>query len=260
MKPDWTQPANQYDLRIRRPGGQIEIKMLLDRPRQGIYADLEFAANWAKEDPILVNENWHVLSVTDVALQVTYLPSTLSGLGGGPYFYHRDNYVVPDRNDNPRFYDCLLEHTRRPAEQRGYSFIIDHRIHPLDIPRELRTHGLLQSDWKLVKGSIREIELEQHHYLTWQRRQDPNYYLWQEGMQERKEGLGQYLTKTQSVALLALTRAGYVLRCTPQGWVLGKVLAVPGQEIEVYHPVAGPCAAPAELLRLAGESGLSFLK
>lgn len=170
-------PTNQYDVRVRRPGGPIEVKVILDRPRQGIEADLEFAAQWAGADAHEVNENWHILSVTDMALLVTYLPSTLAGRPDGPYFYNRDHYVVPDRSDNPRFYEATLRHQQQPGLRRGYSFVVsDPRLHESSIGEELRQHGLLRDGhWAVEPGSLREIELEQHYYLTWQRQQVPTY-------------------------------------------------------------------------------------
>jgi len=159
-------------------GGPVEVKVILDRPRQGVDVDIEFYANWAAGESLDDNLLWRVQSVTDVELQVTYLPSK-DHLGDRTYFY-REHYIVPDRADNPRFYDAQMQNIRQPGQVRGYSFVVhDQRVSQRDLPAHLKNHGSLSSsNWKLVPGSIREIALEQHHYLTWQRRQIHNYYLW----------------------------------------------------------------------------------
>ena len=242
---DWTAQTNQYDLRVRRPGGPIEVKIILDRPRQGVDADLEFAANWAPADANEVSENWHILSVTDMALLVTYLPSTLADYPTGPFFYNRDQYVVPDRQDNPRFYEATLLHKKQPTLQRGYSFVVSNPLlHPSSIGEELRQHGLLRGDWKLQPGSIREIELEQHHYLTWQRRQIPNYYCWQETLAEPELTL----TAKQTTLLLTLVRAGYLLRYGPQGWEVGALSPADQASDSTYRTLVTGRATPAEAI------------
>ncbi len=242
---DWTAQTNQYDLRVRRPGGPIDVKIILDRPRQGVDADSEFAANWANADANEVNENWHILSVTDMALLVTYLPATLAWYPAGPFFYNRDHYVVPDRQDNPRFYEATLLHKQQPGLKRGYSFVVSNPLlHPSSIGEELRQHGLLRGDWKLAPGSIQEIGLEQHHYLTWQRQQLPNYYRWQEALAEP----ALTLTKQQTALMLNLVRAGYLLRHGPQGWEVGQLTA-PNQTAEsTYQTLVVGRATPAEAI------------
>lgn len=242
---DWTAQTNQYDLRVRRPGGPIEVKIILDRPRQGVDADLEFAANWAAADVHEVNENWHILSVTDMALLVTYLPSTLAGSPTGPFFYNRDHYVVPDRQDNPRFYEAILLHRKQPTLQRGYSFVVSNPLlHPSSIGEELRQHGYLRGEWKLQPGSIREIELEQHHYLTWQRQQIPNYYGWPEALAEPEPTL----TAKQTMLLLTLVRAGYLLHYGTQGWEVGTLSSADQTAGRTYQTLVPGRATPAEAI------------
>ena len=242
---DWTAQTNQYDLRVRRPGGPIEVKIILDRPRQGVDADLEYASQWSGADANEVSENWHILSVTDMALLVTYLPSTLADYPTGPFFYNRDHYVVPDRPDNPRFYEATLRHKKQPALQRGYSFVVSNpELHSSSTAEELRQHGLLRGEWELQPGSIHEIGLEQHHYLTWQRRQMPNYY---DGLETPAE-LELTLTPQQTTRLLNLVRAGYLLRQGTQGWEVGELTPAGSAVENVYQTLVAGRATPAEAI------------
>jgi hypothetical protein len=108
----------------------------------------------------------------------------------------------------------------------------------------LRQHGLLRGDWKLQPGSIREIELEQHHYLTWQRRQIPNYYCWHETLAEPELTL----TAKQTTLLLTLVRAGYLLHHGPQGWEVGALSPADQTADSTYRTLVTGRATPAEVI------------
>lgn len=248
MPLDWTAQQG-YDIRIRRrTGGPVETKYIVGQPRLGPDAAIEFSALWADEadgDPV---DTWQVLSVTDTVLQVTYLPTRLDTTTA--FFWGQ--YVVPDRRDNPRFYDCQLQYRERPEQRRGYSFVIDpHKVSERDIPKELRTHALLEGGWKLLPGSVREIGLEQHHYLTWQRQQQPNYYLWQERVAALDQEKAVALTKKQQAQLMQLLLAGYVLRHTGQAWEVGTLDPPRTGQAPAYRAVVAGCARPSAAIKAA---------
>ncbi|TVT36979.1 hypothetical protein FNT36_24230 [Hymenobacter setariae] len=243
--PDWATETNQYDLRLRWPDGRRETRMLTGRPRLGPDAELEFRANWAglaEDAPATAYPA--VLSITDVALQVTYLPTVQ-----GPLLaYFHNSYTIPDRRDNCRYFDCQLVSTIRPGEVRGYSFEVSAQVADLDIPQELRReHRLLKGPWRLVPRSLREIFREQHHYLTWQRRQQPDYYL----PLETQEARQQHLTAAQARLVVRLVVAGYVLRANDGRWEVGAVAAN-----GTYRCCTPACATPVQALGRAVELGL----
>jgi hypothetical protein len=245
---DWSTQQG-YEIRVRRrTGGPVQTKLILGRPRLGPDAAIEFTALWADEaegDPV---DTWQVLSVTDTALQVTYLPTRL----GTTTAFFWGQHVVPDRLDNPRFYDCQLQHREQPMQLRGYSFVIDpNKVSVRDIPKELRSHAHLQGAWKLLPDSIREIGLEQHHYLTWQRQQQPNYYLWQERLAALDLARAVALTKKQQGQLMQLMLAGYVLHYTGTAWEVGQLGAAATGQPRPFRALVADCARPAEAVEQA---------
>jgi hypothetical protein len=215
--PDWATETNQYDLRLRWPDGRRETRMITGRPRLGPDAEFEFRANWSGLDENAPATAYPaVLSITDVTLQVTYLPTVQ-----GPLLaYFHNSYTIPGRGDNCRYFDCQLVSTIRPGEVRNYSFEVSAQVTDLDIPQELRReHSLLKGPWRLVPRSWREIFREQHLHLTWQRRQQPDYYFPRETQAARQ----QHLTAAQARLVVRLAVAGYVLRANDGHWEVGVV-------------------------------------
>lgn len=177
------------------PGQQSGGLQVIYYPHNKIDSEVRRLEEWNAKDSQIVRENWIIVFVTDTDLQVTYLPTVLSdgpdSILNSVYFF-RNDYQVPGRADNPRFYEVTLQHKIEPDKRKIYSCavrctefntaedalkVINNisfvkripflpRLYFPGMPMPQREHQR-HDNWRVQVDSLHEITLEQHHYRKW---------------------------------------------------------------------------------------------